>query len=189
MEAYNIESFEVPQSERPTHTLGFLPFTGKKVDTITWAREEITICTNLLEAGREKIRESNELRISAVDEDGSPRALGLTSIKRTVTGIAHNVVNEATKEVEVLMNRVVGKGGKSEYPPINSAFITFERQIAAHLAVQVLAHHEPYIMSWVFFLFRLQILIYIGSRYIEVAPEDVMWANLAMNPYEQKVHF
>ena len=31
-------------------------------------------------------------------------------------------------------------------------------------------------------------IFYIGNRYIEVSPEDVIWANLGMNPYEQKVH-
>ncbi len=60
------------------------------------------------------------------------------------------------------------------YPPLNSAFITFNRQIAAHLGIQVLLHHEPYRMS---------------GRYTEVAPDDVIWANLGMNPYEMKVHF
>ncbi|KAK0474157.1 hypothetical protein IW261DRAFT_1341695 [Armillaria novae-zelandiae] len=58
------------------------------------------------------------------------------------------------------------------YPPLNSAFITFNRQIAAHLGMQVLLHHEPYRMS---------------GRYTEVAPDDVIWANLGMNPYEMKV--
>jgi hypothetical protein len=42
--------------------------------------------------------------------------------------------------------RIVGYGDM-KYPPLNSAFITFHRQIAAHLAVQVLAHHDPYRMS------------------------------------------
>jgi hypothetical protein len=26
-----------------------------------------------------------------------------------------------------------------------------------------------------------------ASRYTEVSPEDVIWSNLGMNPYEQKV--
>ena len=32
------------------------------------------------------------------------------------------------------------------------------------------------------------LFVLLGNRYIEVAPEDVIWANLGMNPYEQKVH-
>jgi hypothetical protein len=41
----------------------------------------------------------------------------------------------------------IGGYGDMKYPPLNSAFITFNKQIAAHLAMQVLAHHDPYRMS------------------------------------------
>lgn len=34
--------------------------------------------------------------------------------------------------------------GKTKYPPLNSAFVTFNQQIAAHMGLQVLTHHEPY---------------------------------------------
>lgn len=60
------------------------------------------------------------------------------------------------------------------YPVINSAFITFRKQISAHLAGQALIHHEPYRMS---------------KKYIEVAPSDVIWSNLTLNPYETKVRY
>lgn len=33
--------------------------------------------------------------------------------------------------------------GQEYYPPLNSAFIHFNQQIAAHMAAQVLAHNEP----------------------------------------------
>lgn len=161
VEASAKDTFEVPESERPTHRLGFLPFTGKKVDSITWAREEIAICTKLLEEGREKLRDddetgpslpsldsADELAFSAVDEEGNPRlTTESTSIKRTVTDITQGTVSGATKGAQVLKERVIGKGKDGEYPPMNSAFVTFERQVSAHLAVQVLAHHEPYRMS------------------------------------------
>lgn len=131
------------------------------MDSINWAREEIATCTQLLEEGREKLRDDDEeqgpslptlttaddeLGISAVDEDGNPRLIkDSTSVKKVVAGVAQGAVSGATKTAEALKERVVGKEG--EYPSMNSAFITFERQISAHLAVQVLAHHEPYRMS------------------------------------------
>ncbi|KDR80141.1 hypothetical protein GALMADRAFT_153825 [Galerina marginata CBS 339.88] len=188
--------FEVPESERPTHKLGKIPFTGKKVDTINWARDEIEECTRLLEEGRDKIRQSDErgssepvdpedeiFQGSAVDADGNPRLrtgdvkydpmnVGRKAVKG-VEGVAKGTVSGVSKGAEAIKGRVVGPGGlEGEYPPLNSAFVTFNKQISAHLAVQVLAHHEPYRMS---------------NRYIEVAPNDVIWANLGMNPYEQKV--
>jgi calcium permeable stress-gated cation channel len=67
---------------------------------------------------------------------------------------------------------VDSSGFNANYPPLNSAFITFYEQTAAHLAVQALAHHEPYRMS---------------GRHIEVSPEDVIWNNLGLNPYEAKI--
>ncbi|KAG1716824.1 hypothetical protein ID866_346, partial [Astraeus odoratus] len=58
------------------------------------------------------------------------------------------------------------------YAPLNSAFITFNQQIAAHMAYCMLTHHEPYRMA---------------DRYLEVSPQDVIWGNLGMNPYEKRV--
>jgi len=58
------------------------------------------------------------------------------------------------------------------YPKQNSAFVTFNDQMAAHMALQVLPHHEPYTMS---------------EKWGEMSPADVIWGNLGINPYEQKV--
>lgn len=54
------------------------------------------------------------------------------------------------------------------YPPLNSAFVLFNQQIAAHMALQSLIHNQPYAMA---------------GRYIEMAPRDVIWSNLSLNPY------
>jgi len=63
--------------------------------------------------------------------------------------------------------------GKEElYPRMNSAFLQFNQQLGAHLAAQSLAHHEPYRMA---------------SKYTDVAPEDIIWSNLNLNPYEAKI--
>jgi hypothetical protein len=50
----------VPRDQRPTHRLGAIPFIGKKVDTIEWAREEIKECNRLLEEGRATIEEEEK---------------------------------------------------------------------------------------------------------------------------------
>ncbi|KZT62553.1 DUF221-domain-containing protein [Calocera cornea HHB12733] len=124
----------VPRNKRPTHRLppfSFLPFglpfMGKKVDTIAWAREEILFTNIALREGR-----------AALERD---------------------INTEGTGEGET-------------YPPLNSAFVLFNQQIAAHLAAQTLTHNEPYRMTF---------------KHIEVAPEDVIWANLGLNPYEMKI--
>ena len=61
---------------------------------------------------------------------------------------------------------------EQSYPPLSSAFITFNQQIAAHMAYGSLAHHAPYRMA---------------DRYLEVSPEDVLWGNIGMNPYEKRI--
>lgn len=58
------------------------------------------------------------------------------------------------------------------YPPLNSAFIYFNQQIAAHMAEQILLHHRPYRMS---------------SAYIEQSPENVIWFNLNLGAYQLSV--
>ncbi|TFK73459.1 DUF221-domain-containing protein [Pluteus cervinus] len=150
----------VPRESRPQHRLGSIPFTGEKVDTIDWAREEIKKCTELLEEGRKVIAKEDE---EAEAEDQA--VYGAQGSRAAAAKL---------KEFGGKMKQVVTRKKASEYqyPPLNSVFVTFNKQIAAHLAINSLAHHEPYRMS---------------ARYIEVAPADVIWSNLGLNPYEIKV--
>lgn len=115
----------VPKEERPTHKLGSIPFFGQKVDTIEWAREEIRVCTELLEKGR-----------AIIERDGQ-------GVRKENRGSEETEEDFETPDA----NKDNTKDVNKSYPPLNSAFVTFNRQIAAHLAMQVLAHHEPYRMS------------------------------------------
>jgi hypothetical protein len=120
----------VPKKKRPTHRLGFLPFTGQKVDTIDWCRDEI-------------------IRLNKEVEE------------------RQRVCTE-----EMALDKVIRGEHDEQYPRMNSAFVQFNNQIAAHLAAQALAHHEPYRM---------------GDKFTDIAPEDIIWSNLNMNPYESKI--
>ncbi|KAG9079250.1 hypothetical protein FRC06_007862, partial [Ceratobasidium sp. 370] len=66
----------------------------------------------------------------------------------------------------------VGVDLDENYPPLNSAFILFNQQIGAHIAAQITVHNEPYRMA---------------EKYTEVAPADVIWGNLGINPYEARI--
>jgi hypothetical protein len=69
-----------------------------------------------------------------------------------------------------LQNDVNSEGAEQDYyPPLSSAFVHFHKQIAAHMAYQCLAHNRPYRMA---------------ERYIEQSPQNVIWRNLSLNPYE-----
>ena len=138
----------VPRDQRPTHRLPFgflpfgLPFVSKRVDTIDWAKGEIER-TNTGLAEMQKV-----LAREVAFTTRSSRFLNMSS-------------EEMIKELET-----------QTYPPLNSAFILFNNQMAAHMASLLLTHHEPYHMA---------------KKYIDVAPEDVIWDNLSMNPYEAHV--
>ncbi|KAL7277352.1 hypothetical protein ACG7TL_009211 [Trametes sanguinea] len=140
----------VPKNKRPTHRLPLfswmpfsLPLVGKKVDSIEWARQELAETNQLLREAR---------RTLARDVATS------TSLPEAQTNHP-----DALK---------ADPGTSQTYPPLNSAFVLFNRQIAAHMAAQVLTHHMPYRMA---------------SKNVGVAPDDVIWGNLNMNPYEGRV--
>lgn len=59
-----------------------------------------------------------------------------------------------------------------KYPYMNSAFIQFNHQVAAHMACQSLSHHVPQHMS---------------PRLVEITPADVIWDNMSMKWWERYV--
>ncbi|KZV65766.1 DUF221-domain-containing protein [Peniophora sp. CONT] len=156
----------VPAKKRPSHRLKpswapfGIPFMGKKVDSIEWAREEIRVTNEELKEKRAILQKD----ISYTTEHGS------SAVHRTV-GVAGREVNIPSVHVPGIKAM---KWEEQTYPPVNGAFVLFHKQIAAHLAVQSLSHHAPYRMAR-------------ENKSLEVTPEDIIWDNLGMNPYERKV--
>ena len=58
----------------------------------------------------------------------------------------------------------------NKYPLMNSAFIQFNHQVAAHMACQSLSHHIPSQMA---------------PRLVEIAPDDVIWSNMSIKWWER----
>jgi hypothetical protein len=56
------------------------------------------------------------------------------------------------------------------YPTMNSAFIQFNNQVAAHMACQSITHHVPKRMA---------------PRVVEVSPDDVIWDNMAIKWWDE----
>ncbi|KAL5461268.1 hypothetical protein PMIN06_002251 [Paraphaeosphaeria minitans] len=65
------------------------------------------------------------------------------------------------------LNHEIGldQANPEQFPLMNSAFIQFNHQVAAHMACQSLSHHIPQQMN---------------PRTVEVNPNDVIWDNLTM---------
>lgn len=59
---------------------------------------------------------------------------------------------------------------EAKFPLMNSAFIQFNQQVAAHMACQAVSHHVPQHMT---------------PRHIEVSPNDVIWGNMKMQWWER----
>lgn len=78
-----------------------------------------------------------------------------------------------SSELERLNAMIVEKRlHHGDYVPHNSAFIEFNSQVAAYMAVQSLAHHTPNAMT---------------PRYTAVHPEDVVWSNLNVNWLSRRI--
>ena len=57
-----------------------------------------------------------------------------------------------------------------KFPYMNSAFIQFNHQVAAHMACQSLSHHVPQQMA---------------PRLVEISPDDVLWDNMSIKWWER----
>ncbi|KAI9458606.1 hypothetical protein BJY52DRAFT_413437 [Lactarius psammicola] len=163
----------VPKDKRPSHRLplfSWMPFSiplfGKKVDTIEWAREQIHELNTKL-AERRKILARDITRTTDAEAQTTTRThnIGVGKLNIAIPVVQVSVPLVGTRAVDF---------SDQTYPPANGAFILFNKQIAAHMAAQMLVHHEAYRMSD-------------SLKYVEVAPEDVIWENLVINPYERRV--
>ncbi|PYH96048.1 DUF221 domain protein [Aspergillus ellipticus CBS 707.79] len=57
-----------------------------------------------------------------------------------------------------------------KFPHMNSAFIQFNHQVAAHMACQAVSHHVPKQMA---------------PRIVEISPDDVIWDNMSIKWWER----
>ncbi|KAI9812046.1 MAG: hypothetical protein M1827_004939 [Pycnora praestabilis] len=57
-----------------------------------------------------------------------------------------------------------------KFPLMNSAFIQFNHQVAAHMACQAVSHHLPKQMA---------------PRLVEISPDDVLWDNMSVRWWER----
>jgi len=59
-----------------------------------------------------------------------------------------------------------------KFPLVNSAFVQFNNQVAAHMACQSVSHHTPQQMA---------------PRVVEISPDDVIWDNMSIKWWESYV--
>ena len=59
-----------------------------------------------------------------------------------------------------------------DFPLMNSAFVQFNHQVAAHMACQSVSHHVPKQMA---------------PRIVEISPDDVLWDNMSIRWWESYI--
>ncbi|KAJ2702937.1 phosphate metabolism protein 7 [Coemansia sp. IMI 203386] len=65
-----------------------------------------------------------------------------------------------------------GTGDETQYKRQSSAFVLFRKQIAAHMSAQTVLDYKPFSMN---------------SVSLDVNPDDIIWSNLNMNPYDRRI--
>ncbi|KAK3725518.1 hypothetical protein LTR37_000488 [Vermiconidia calcicola] len=64
----------------------------------------------------------------------------------------------------------IDQSDPEKFPFMNSAFIQFNHQVAAHMACQAVSHHVPQHMA---------------PRLVEISPDDVLWDNMSIKWWER----
>ncbi|KAK3071868.1 hypothetical protein LTR53_007859 [Teratosphaeriaceae sp. CCFEE 6253] len=108
-------------------------------------------------------KQRDTLRLPAVNQSWFP---SLPLIGKKVDKIYHLRRELARLNLEIETDQA----HVEQFPFMNSAFIQFNHQVAAHMACQSLSHHVPQQMV---------------PRLLEIAPEDVIWDNMSIKWWER----
>lgn len=82
-----------------------------------------------------------------------------------------DTINYCRKEVARLNLEIeIDQQNPEKFPLMNSAFIQFNHQVAAHMACQAVSHHIPKQMA---------------PRIVEISPDDVIWDNMSIKWWER----
>lgn len=82
-----------------------------------------------------------------------------------------DTIDHCRKEVARLNLEIeIDQQHPEKFPLMNSAFIQFNHQVAAHMACQAVSHHVPKQMA---------------PRLVEISPDDVIWDNMSIKWWER----
>ncbi|PKY01335.1 DUF221-domain-containing protein [Aspergillus campestris IBT 28561] len=82
-----------------------------------------------------------------------------------------DTIDHCRKELARLNLEIeIDQQNPEKFPLMNSAFIQFNHQVAAHMACQAVSHHTPKQMA---------------PRIVEISPDDVIWDNMSLRWWER----
>ncbi|GAM87437.1 hypothetical protein ANO11243_054610 [Dothideomycetidae sp. 11243] len=122
------------------------------------------------------------------DQDGEPewlkyiKAKDRETIRLSDTGLLSHLpfMGRKVDKIYHLRKELARLNAEIEYdqadaerfPLMNSAFIQFNHQVAAHMACQSVSHHIPHHMA---------------PRIVEISPSDIIWTNMSIKWWEAYV--
>ena len=110
-----------------------------------------------------KLKDRETMRLPIVEW-----MFALPFVGRNVDKIYHCRRELARMNLEIELDQTQPE----KYPPMNSAFVQFNNQVAAHMACQAVSHHTPKQMA---------------PRVVEISPDDVIWDNMSMRWWESYI--
>ncbi|KAL9017671.1 MAG: hypothetical protein Q9185_005005 [Variospora sp. 1 TL-2023] len=130
-------------------------------------------CSEETQLWRNYLKSSTASQLSLIrgkDEDWQPASIfkfWASGEKRRAPKIAwlRSEVARLTIRIDALLTRL---DDEELFPKQNSAFIQFDRQMAAHMACSLVSHNKAGRMS---------------PRFLEVAPHEVIWANMGVTSW------
>ncbi|KAL8985322.1 MAG: hypothetical protein Q9177_004467 [Variospora cf. flavescens] len=130
-------------------------------------------CSEETQLWRNYLKSSTASQLSLIrgkDEDWQPASVfkfWTSGEKRKAPKIAwlRSEVARLTIRIDALLTRL---DDEELFPKQNSAFIQFDRQMAAHMACSLVSHNKAGRMS---------------PRFLEVAPHEVIWANMGVTSW------
>ncbi|KAF8967981.1 hypothetical protein BGZ46_000082 [Entomortierella lignicola] len=138
---------------------------------IELCQERDNIALKLESAEYAYIRSAYEKPKEDEDVKEPVRPFGRTSAIPFV-GPKVDLIDTYSKELSKLNKEIEEERKKNTPDSVNSAFIRFHTQFAAHSAVQTVVHPSPFQMA---------------PMYAEISPLDVVWDNMNLHIYSKKV--
>lgn len=130
----------------------------------------IKSCVTYLQGGKSAVTGTDDSEKAAFPEKIRPKHrtgfMGLYGKKVDSIDRYREEIVELNKEIAAVQSDL------SQLPAISSAFIRFRTQIAAHMSAQSVIHSTPLKMT---------------PRFVEIAPQDIVWDNLNMTNVERLV--